>query len=290
MRRLIVNADDFGLTPGVNRAILELHLAGVLTSTTLMARAEATENALLSIAHGRSLGVGCHIVLVDGEPAMPPDSIPSLIDRRTGRFPVSIATFVRRLLTGKIRAEEVEVEVRAQIRSLQKNGITLTHIDTHKHTHMFPQVLRPGLHAAKACGIRAVRNPFEPRWALRATIDAPWLRFAEVSALRWLAPVCRRIIAEEGFTTTDGTIAVAGTGVLDAATLRSLLRAMPEGTWELVTHPGYNDSDLARVKTRLRESREIERQALVALREFPGVDLLSFAGIVEPEYRRNLLG
>ena len=110
---------------------------------------------------------------------------------------------------------------------------------------MFPPVLRPVLRAAHANGIRAVRNPFEPSWAVRATAGAAWARCFEVNLLRNLESRCSRIIAEEGFATTSGTIAVVGTGVLNAATVRSLLSAMPEGTWELVTHPGYNDADLA---------------------------------------------
>src|SRR5208337_5135657 len=118
--------------------------------------------------------------------------------------------------------EQIEAETRAQIEFLQNKGLQLTHVDTHKHTHIFPAVLRAVLRAARACGIRAVRNPFEPAWALRATKRAPWLRLAEVGALRWLEPLCRRIMAEEGFSTTDGTIAVAGTGTLDDATLRCL--------------------------------------------------------------------
>ncbi len=277
MPRLIVNADDFGLTSGVNRAIAELHAAGVLASTTLMARARATDEAIeLARAHP-ALGVGCHIVLVDGEPVLPAQQIPSLVERRTGQFPASLAVFLARLFARRIRSAEIEAEVRAQIEFLQAKGIRLTHIDTHKHTHMFPTVLRAVLRAARACGIRAIRNPFEPRWAIRSAHRAPWIRLAEVSALRWLEPVCRRIIAEEGFSTTDGTIAVAATGVLDAASLRSLLEQMPEGTWELVTHPGYNDADLARVRTRLRASRDIERQALTAIQEFPALRLVSFA-------------
>ena len=100
-----------------------------------------------------------------------------------------------------------------------------------------------------------------------------------MGALRWLEPASRRIIEEEGFVTTNGTIAVAGTGVLDEATLRSLLRNLPPGTWELVTHPGYNDADLARVRTRLRSSRDTERSALSALREFAAIRLISFAGL-----------
>lgn len=282
MGRLIVNADDFGLTAGVNRAISELHAAGVLTSTSLMARAGATNEAIAIARSTPSLGVGGHVVLVDGESALPPRQIPSLVDPRTGSLCPTLTAFLPRLFTGRIRAAEIEAETRAQIEFLQNQGLRLTHIDTHKHTHMFPAVLRPVLRAARACGIRAVRNPFEPSWALRAMVGAPWLRLAQVSALRWLEPVCRRIIAHEGFSTTDGTIAVAGTGSLDTATLRSLLQQLPAGTWELVTHPGYNDADLARVRTRLRDSRDIERAALAAIKEFPAVNLISFAGLVGP--------
>lgn len=279
MARLIVNADDFGLTAGVNRAILELHSAGVLTSATLMARAGATDEAMEMARTTPAMGVGCHVVLVDGEPVLPASRIPSLVERSTGRFPVALGAFLGRLLTGRIRAEEIEAEAAAQIALLQSRGLRLTHVDTHKHTHLFPGVLRPVLRAAGAAGIRAIRNPFEPAWAGRAARDAPWVRAMQVGALRALAPMCRRIVAEAGFATTDGTIAVVSTGTFNAATLRRLLDAIPEGMWELVTHPGYNDSDLARVHTRLRASRDVEREALLALREYPDVELISFANV-----------
>ena len=279
MSRLIVNADDFGLTAGVNRAVAQLHSAGVLTSTTLMARAGATHEAVDQALATPSLGVGCHVVLVDGEPALPPREIPSLVDRKTGLFPATLSVFLARLFTGRIAAEEVEAEAAAQIGLLQSRGLRLTHVDTHKHTHMFPAVLRPVLRAARAADIHAVRNPFEPVWAVRATAGAGWARCTEVSLLRRLEAHCRRIIAQEGFVTTDGTIAVVGTGILNASTVRSLLSAMPDGTWELVTHPGYNDADLAKVRTRLRASRDIEREALRAIAEFSQIELLSFAGL-----------
>jgi chitin disaccharide deacetylase len=278
--RLIINADDFGLTSGVNRAIAELHRAGALTSATLMAKAAATEEAIEIAKANPQLGVGCHVVLVDGEPVSPAAQISTLIDKKIGRFHFSLASFLRRLLTGRIRAAEIEAEAAAQIGLLQSRGVRLTHIDTHKHTHIFPWVLRPLLRAAEKAGIHRVRNPFEPEWAIRATPRASWLRSTEVFALRRFGPYFRRLIAEHGFATTDGTVAVAATGTLDAGALGALLGNLPSGTWELVTHPGYNDADLGRIRTRLRESRVVEMVALRALEEVLGVERVSFADLV----------
>lgn len=279
MSHLIINADDFGLTAGVNRAILELHQSGVLTSTTLMAQAAASEEAINIAQATPRLGVGCHVVLVDGDPVLPQEEIPTLVDPVTGRFHHTLGIFLLGLLTGRIRAAEMEAEATAQIALLQDAGVTLTHVDTHKHAHMFPAVLKPVLRAAANCGIHAIRNPFEPAWSLHATPGAPLVRRTEVSLLRLIEPAFRRTVAQAGFTTTDGAIGILATGTLDMATVNSLLRAMPPGTWELVSHPGYNDDDLARAHTRLLASREIERNALHTLKQFPALDLISFAGL-----------
>jgi predicted glycoside hydrolase/deacetylase ChbG (UPF0249 family) len=281
--QLIVNADDFGLTAGVNRAIAELHQAGVLTSTTLMARGPAAEEAIEIALSTPTLGVGCHLVLVDGHPVLPPETIPHLTDPSTGSLGSSVARFLialhRSPRSHQAMVHEIEAETAAQIALLQSRGLRLTHIDTHKHLHMFPPVLRAVLRAARAADIRAVRNPFEPLWALRATHTPSWIRLAELLALRLLQPICRSIIAEEGFVTTNGTVAVLGTGNLDTGTLTSLLQNLQPGIWELVTHPGYNDADLERIRTRLRQSRDIERCALPAIRNFPEIGLVSFAGL-----------
>jgi predicted glycoside hydrolase/deacetylase ChbG (UPF0249 family) len=276
--RLIVNADHFGLTAGVNRAILELHRAGVLTSATLMARAAATDEAIELARSAPSLGVGCHVVLVDGEPALSArQCISRLVDPGTGRFQPILGAFLRRLFAGRIAASEIEAEAAAQIAFLQSRGVKLTHIDTHKHTHMFPAVLRPVLRAARAAGIRAVRNPFEAAWSVKATAHSPWMRRAQVNLLRsGLEASFRRIVAEEGFATTDGAIGVLATGTLDAAVLDSLVRNIPDGAWELVTHPGYCDDDLNQVKTRLKATREVERQALLGLKPCDEIDLIGF--------------
>lgn len=285
MGRLIVNADDFGLTRGVNRAIAELHRAGVLTSATMMARAPATEDAIEIALATPTLGVGCHVVLVDGEPVLSAfRDIPNLTDPITLRFRPTLYDFLRWfyyertwLNTQAHHAVEIEAETAAQIRLLQSRGVHLTHIDTHKHTHMFPAVLRPILRAARAAGIRAVRNPFEPAWSLRATTRAPWFRRMQVGLLRRLEPAFLRIVAEEGFTTTNGAIGVLATGTLDATSVNSLLQQLPQGTWELVSHPGYNDEELAQGHTRLLASREAELHALKELLRFPDIELISYA-------------
>ena len=141
---------------------------------------------------------------------------------------------------------------------------------------MFPFALRSVLRAAKKAGIHAVRNPFEPAWSQCATPVAPWFRRNAVRLLRRLEPTFRRIVAEEGFTTTDGNLGITATGSMDSKALNSLLSEIRPGTWELVTHPGYNDDDLAKVGTRLLASRNVEREALLALQERNSLKLISF--------------
>lgn len=260
-RRLIINADDFGLTPGVNRAILELNAAGVVRSATLMATGAAFRDAVHSAFMQPTLGVGCHVVLVDGTPALHAADLPTLAPQ--GRFRRGLGLFVRALLTGKISAREIEHEAIAQIRRIQQAGITVTHVDAHKHTHMFPQVLAPLLRAARACGVAAVRNPFEPVWAQRVARRAPAARRMQVRALGILEPSFRRAIRIAGLATTDGSIGILATGTLNADTLLRLLLAMPPGLWELVCHPGYSDAALEQAGTRLVASRETERSALL---------------------------
>lgn len=279
MRRLIVNADDFGLTAGVNRAVLELHHAGVVTSTTLMARAKASEEAICMAIATPSLGVGCHVVLVDGDPVLQPKDIPSLIDARTGRFLSTLGAFLVRLLSGRLRAEEIESEATAQIALLQARGLQPTHIDTHKHVHLFPAVLQSVLRAARATGIEKVRNPFEPQWSVRATRQASWMRRAQVATLRRFEPAFRRIVAKDRCKTTDGALGVLATGNMTPEWLQSLSENMPGGCWELVTHPGYLDRDLENINTRLLASRERELEALMSLRDSNRFEAISFSDL-----------
>jgi len=266
VRRLIVNADDFGLTRGVNQAIIEAHTRGVVTSTTLMANSQAFDDAVDLAQRHPDLSVGCHLMLVDGEPLLPPDEINTLIDPRDGRhFYRDISTFALRLLRGKVNRGHIEAEAFAQIRRLQDAGIGVSHLDSHKHTHLFPSVLRPVLSAARESGVRAIRNPFG-RVAFRMVASRPglWKRYSQLEVLNSLAGKFRRVIAKAGMVTTDGSLGVAATGALDDALFRMLIENLPEGTWEFVSHPGYSDADLDKIHTRLHESREAELKLLTA--------------------------
>jgi predicted glycoside hydrolase/deacetylase ChbG (UPF0249 family) len=266
MKRLIINADDFGLAPGVNRAIIELQQAGALSSATLMANGPFFSPAVYMAFAQPSLAVGCHVVLVDGSPCLRPAEVPSLVDPRSpSSFRNTVGSFFADLLRGRIREEEIEAEAVAQIRRVQSSGITVSHIDSHKHVHAFPRVLAPLLRAARQCGVRCVRNPFEPWWSLKATRPAGTVRRMQVHVMRTQGRAFSRLTREHDMMTADGSMGLLATGVLDDSVLRSLLRAMPTGTWELVCHPGYSDRALEEARTRLRASREVERSALLAV-------------------------
>lgn len=263
--RLIVNADDFGLTAGINRAVGELNSAGVLTSATLMANGPAFDDAV-AVAHAHpTLGVGCHIVLTDGVPVSPPATIPSLLGSDGRSFRPSLIDFLRVLFLGRIKQEEIAREALAQIQKLQRAGISITHLDTHKHTHLFSAVARPLLEVAEQTSIRAIRNPFEPAWSL-ALNHGSHARRAAIKFIGRMRPrfAAHPQIRDGHILTTDGTIAVSATGDFNAATLAQILAALPPtGTYELCCHPGYNDTDLDRVPTRLRAHRDVEREALL---------------------------
>ncbi len=236
---------------------------------------------------GTPFSVGCHVVLVDGTPLSPPGRIPSLLAKANGvaKFRDSLGEFAIAALTGKINPAEIEAEATLQIRRVQQAGVTVSHLDTHKHAHMFPAVLSPLLRAAKACGVSAIRNPFGPGDGLPLTRIAtdPKLakRLAQMTVLRSFAPGFRREVASHGLRTPDGALGVLVTGILDLDLFVEVASRIPEGTWEFVCHPGYNDSDLDAVHTRLRDSRGHELQVLTSPEarqalERRGVQLISF--------------
>jgi hopanoid biosynthesis associated protein HpnK len=285
VRRLIVNADDFGLTRGVNRAIVESHRDGIVTSSTLMANGQAFEDAIAHAKSASRLSVGCHVVLVDGSPVLGGQQASTLFDQKAddGRFYDGLGAFALRAVSGRVDADEIEAEVTAQIRKLQSAGVSVSHLDTHKHTHILPQVLRALLRAARTCGVPAVRNPFGPvRFSILAKYPSLWKRYSQVTVLNRLGGRFRNSVTNAGMLTTDGTVGVVATGVMDSYLFRSIVDSLPEGTWELVCHPGYNDAELGSIRTRLRESRAVELRLLTSPK---ALELLVRSGVQLISYR-----
>lgn len=276
VRRLIVNADDLGLTQGVNYAILESHTKGVVTSATLMAGGPAFNHAVEMVRSAPALSVGCHVVLVDGTPVLDRAVVSSLLSSGSANrgFHSRLPAFAAQAVMGRFDRGQLVDEIVAQARKLQSAGIQVTHFDTHKHTHIFPAVLEAMVAAALICGVPAIRNPFVPGAALRmrqfAGQPSLWKRYGQVRMLQHFGGQFRERMKQLGLATPDGVIGVVETGSLDGSLLQRGLENLPAGTWELVCHPGYHDADLRAANTRLLASRDEERRLLVSreLREF----------------------
>jgi chitin disaccharide deacetylase len=262
MKKLIVNADDFGLTAGVNRAIIEGHTRGVITSATLMANMHAFDEAVRLAKDHPTLGIGLHINITQGRPVADASRVGSLIDDR-GEFWGTSGAILKRMLAGRLKIEEVVIELRAQIEKAVRAGLRLTHVDSHKHTHALPQICEAIISTIKYYGINAVRAPRE-RW--RFDRDARSFKLITQSAGAFgISQLCRisdARLKKSDMKTPDFFIGVARTGFWTKHWLIDLIEQLPAGSSELMCHPGYEDAELDGIKTRLRASRANELRLL----------------------------
>jgi predicted glycoside hydrolase/deacetylase ChbG (UPF0249 family) len=277
LRNLVVNADDLGLTVSVNNGIFDAHDRGVLTSASVFANARATSDALARALGRPSLGIGCHLTLVDGQPTLPPDHVPSLLED-DGQFRRSWKPFIVSCLLGRVSLLEVERELTAQIDRIRSAGVRLTHLDAHKHVHTYPPIFAIVTRLAERFRIPVVRVPFE---RLSNHYDgATNQRTARSQALMNAAmlPWAFRDYhtAARAGVRTPNFIGRTHTGVLSSQTLAAMVRALPLGVTELMVHPGYVDETLATLNTRLLEAREDEVHLLTHADTF---DLLFDHGI-----------
>jgi predicted glycoside hydrolase/deacetylase ChbG (UPF0249 family) len=253
-RRLVVNADDFGFTRDVNAGIVEAHQRGILTATTLMANGDAFEDAARLAGENPSLDVGVHLVLV-GMPGLP----------------ATLTDCVTAVYGGQL---DVYAEFAGQVKKIVAAGIRPTHVDTHKHTHLLPPVLRAVCTVAEEFGIDWVRSPGD--------FPFSYGRKGAVSALmRWRQRGIRRTIAEAGLRTTDAFTGFAWTGTFTEKELVKLMPALPDGITELMCHPGKLGGELEGANTRLKGSRVQELRALThpatrAAVEAAGIELVRF--------------
>lgn len=266
MKELILNADDFGFTRGVNEAVRRAHREGVLTSTTLMANSAAFDHAVECAKSCPALGVGCHLVLVGGSCVAPRKEIPSLVDSE-GRLPASLPVLVARVSSGMVRSKDIEREFRAQIQKIRDAGIEPTHLDSHKHTHAHPRVMGALGRVAKEMGIRRVRRPFETlknSWAATRRAGKPLSKqLVAAAAARTAAPRFDALARKYGLHSPGNFLGVAATGQLGPDALRGLIEILPEGQTEIMMHPGIYDSELIATGSRLQQERQLELDALL---------------------------
>jgi predicted glycoside hydrolase/deacetylase ChbG (UPF0249 family) len=268
-KQLVVNADDFGFTPDVNQGIVEAHRGGILTAATLMANGAAFDDAVRLARETPALDIGCHLVLVGGH---------SLVSGKA--FPPTVGRLVAALARRQIRIYD---ELAAQVRRIAAAGIRPTHLDTHKHTHLAPPVLDAVARLSEEFGIRWVRRPFD--FPLRAAGGtAPLATRLASGAMGLLRGRFQRVLTRHGCRTTDHFAGFQITGRLRTAELVQLLELVPEGTTELMCHPGRCGAALRQAPTRLKESRERELEGLMsaearAALERNGIELVNYAGL-----------
>jgi len=233
--RLIVHADDFGLSEAVNRGVLAAHENGIVTSTSIMAGGRAFEHAAAIARSCRSLDVGVHLTLTELRPVA--ESVPSLVDA-AGNFAPHATRFALRYLRGAIALADVRTELQAQIRRAREHGIAPTHLDGHQHVQVLPGIARVVADLARENGIRAVRVPAERPRAYMFKEPSRLKRVVEqlaIGALGSLSPLAdlRRV---------DRFVGFYFGGRLDERNLRVVLKSLPaRATVELMCHPGLDD-------------------------------------------------
>lgn len=278
-RPLVVNADDLGLTVGVNRAVRRAHVEGIVTATSVLAVGRAFDDAVAMLRDTPTLDLGVHLALVGEDPPLSlAASVPTLVDRR-GNFPPTYRHFLVRAATGRVDRDEVRREFSAQLDAVRASGIPITHLDTHQHVHLWPPVAAVVLDLAAEAGIPQVRLPrAHARGPLPVGVNA-------------LSASLRRHLRRRGMPVSDYA-GLDEAGAMDQAAIGRALRALaaraertaaPEQlAAELNVHPGEVDADSARFDWGYRWADELAAlldPATAAAVTAAGFELTSFAAL-----------
>jgi len=268
LKNLIVNADDLGWTDGVNRGIVEAFHHGIVTSTSLLANGGAFAGGVEAARSAPGLGVGVHLNLSDGPPVADRETVTSLLNK-DGEFAGGPENLLLRRARRGLLLAEVENEWDAQIQKVRDAGISPTHLDGHKHVHMLPGLFEIALKLAKRHDIGAIRVALEAS-SLRAALSSGSKQNAGVvmkqgvqaRGLKLLARDARERAEHAGISTADYFCGIAQTGELTREGVEQFVKSLPDGTTELMCHPGYADAALQKTPTRLQDSRQTELQIL----------------------------
>ncbi|MCP2604920.1 ChbG/HpnK family deacetylase [Candidatus Aminicenantes bacterium AH-873-B07] len=260
MKRLIVNADDFGLTSGINKGIIIAHRKGILTSATLIPNMHAFKEAVELAKENKFLGIGIHLNIIRGKPVSIPQKVESLLNNK-GHF-LTIYPFLKKLVLGKIKFEEVEYEFRAQIEKVLKEDIKVTHFDSEKHIHSIPKIMGIIIKLAKEYKIPRIR--FINEYCLSFDI----VRFLKSIFISLLNRKTKKNIINSGILIPDRFYGICESGKMNIEKLRKIISNLSFGITEIMTHPGIIDKEYKKIEQEygsyyLKKERECELQALI---------------------------
>jgi hopanoid biosynthesis associated protein HpnK len=279
----ILNADDFGLSPGINRGIIEAYRDGILTSASLMVVGDAFEEAVALAHEHPDLSLGIHLTLLEGIPVLPPEKIPSLVTS-DGRFFGSLRKFLLKWLTRRLQMEEIRQEFGAQIEKALNQGIRIDKLDSHMHLHLLPGIFQTVLAVAKRYRVRAIRLPKEQ---ISGQSNLPEIAgLGRQAILTSLAAFRARPIAAAGLFHPARFSGIAESGRLTEEALLRLLRSLQPGVTEVMIHPGYPDSivdgwPMSRRYEREQELRALTSPAVKALARNLQIRLASYRTLLE---------
>ena len=237
MLKLLVNADDFGLSEKTNEGIEYAHRNGILTSASLMANGAAFEHAVAICRQVPSLDVGIHLTLVEERPLLAALAVPSLVDAK-GRFPRHATVFTKQYFLGRLSLTEIRAELEAQIRKVLKHGIHISHLDSHQHVHMLPQILKIAVSLAKEYDIPFIRFPGEKLCSYMVQGPGAISRVLQLLGLRFFCALGDR----SPLSRTDRFAGFFFGGKMTRKNLREVIEHLPQdGVYELMCHPGLAD-------------------------------------------------
>ena len=258
MKKLIVNADDFGSHELVNFAVNDAFNNGICKSASIMAGGNAFDDAVKIALLNKNLGVGIHFTLVKGTPVLPPSKIKSLVDS-SGNFCEDFSVFVRRYLTGRINFDEVKAELSAQAYKIQNSGIKISHVDSHQHLHVLPKIFEIVSDLAIKLNVKAMRiphaNPFAINGPLPRRTGTHCLsacgegnRFngggvISKIALNFLSSRARHKAKKLNFAVPDKFFGIVAGGSINEKWLCSVIDDI-ENTAEIMTHVGSDNKIL----------------------------------------------
>lgn len=281
MRRLIVCADDFGLDEAVNAAVEQAHREGVLTCASLMVGAPHAVDAVARARRMPRLGVGLHLVLVDGRAVLPPAELGELVDAE-GRFDDNMVRAGCRFFFSPAARRQLANEIRAQFLAFRATGLALDHVNAHKHMHIHPTVASLILAIGREFGMRAIRVPAEPTALLRRAAGDEAAPLLPPLYAPWIA-LLRGRLRRAGIAVNDRLLGLRWTGAMTEPRMLRLLQALPPGTSELYCHPATVQTPaLARTMPDYRPADELAALLSPAVRQLierGGIDLVSYSAL-----------